>query len=123
MEASRTRQSLSPNRNQSHYSLWFVTVVVVFVTSLLTATITAVKMGEVFGLLLPAGVVVFPISSIVGDVLTEVHDYRQARKVIWLGFLCNVFSVGAIWVGQILPAAPFWEGQAAYERILGYTPR
>ena len=56
-------------------------------------------------------------------VLTEVYGYRQARRVIWLGFLCNLIAVIAIWLGQILPAASFWDGQAAYERILGYTPR
>jgi hypothetical protein len=43
--------------------------------------------------------------------------------VIWLGFFCNLIAVVAIWLGQILPAASFWDGQAAYERILGYTPR
>jgi uncharacterized integral membrane protein (TIGR00697 family) len=43
--------------------------------------------------------------------------------VIWLGFLCNLVTVLAIWLGQMLPAAPFWDGQAAYERILGSTPR
>jgi uncharacterized integral membrane protein (TIGR00697 family) len=43
--------------------------------------------------------------------------------VIWLGFLCNLFAVAAIWVAQILPGAPFWDAQTAYERVLGYTPR
>jgi hypothetical protein len=43
--------------------------------------------------------------------------------VIWLGFFCNLIAVVAIWLGQVLPAASFWDGQAAYERILGYTPR
>jgi uncharacterized integral membrane protein (TIGR00697 family) len=56
-------------------------------------------------------------------VLTEVYGYRQARQVIWLGFFCNLVAVIAIRLGQILPAASFWDGQAAYERILGYTPR
>jgi hypothetical protein len=56
-------------------------------------------------------------------VLTEVYGYHQARRVIWLGFFCNLIAVVAIWLGQILPAASFWDGQAAYERILGYTPR
>ena len=55
--------------------------------------------------------------------LTEVYGYHQARRVIWLGFFCNLIAVVAIWLGQILPAASFWDGQAAYERILGYTPR
>lgn len=105
------------------YSKWFVLVTAIFVTCLITANITAVKLVGIFGLVLPAAVIIFPISYIFGDVLTEVYGYRQARRVIWLGFFCNLIAVVAIWVGQILPAASFWDGQAAYEHILGYTPR
>ena len=105
------------------HSLWFVRIVALFITCLLTANITAVKLVQVFGLIVPAGIVIFPLSYIIGDVLTEVYGYRQARRVIWLGFMCNLIAVMAIWLGQILPAASFWDGQAAYERILGYTPR
>jgi uncharacterized integral membrane protein (TIGR00697 family) len=100
-----------------------VLITAVFVTCLITANVTAVKLVSVFGRTLPAAIVIFPISYIFGDVLTEVYGYRQARRVIWLGFLCNLIAVVAIWVGQVLPAASFWDGQAAYERILGYTPR
>jgi uncharacterized integral membrane protein (TIGR00697 family) len=107
----------------TRYSHWFLIVVAVFVTCLITANIIAVKLVDLFGLILPAAIFVFPLSYITGDVLTEVYGYRQARKVIWLGFLCNVLVVAAIWIAQILPAASFWDGQKAYERILGYTPR
>jgi uncharacterized integral membrane protein (TIGR00697 family) len=105
------------------HSNWFIVIVAIFITSLITANIIAVKLVNVFGLILPAAVIIFPISYIFGDVLTEVYGYRQARKVIWLGFVCNLLTVIAIWIAQILPAASFWDGQAAYERILGYTPR
>lgn len=105
------------------YSQWFVIVVAVFVTCLITANITAVKLVSIFGLILPAGVIVFPISYIVGDVLTEVYGFHRARRVIWLGFFCNLIAVIAIWLGGIMPAAPFWNAQGAYETILGYTPR
>jgi uncharacterized integral membrane protein (TIGR00697 family) len=108
---------------QQHYSSWFIFAVVIFITCLITANITAVKLINIFGFVLPAGIIIFPISYIFGDVLTEVYGYRQARRVIWLGFFCNLIAVVAIWVGQVLPPASFWEGQAAYERILGYTPR
>jgi uncharacterized integral membrane protein (TIGR00697 family) len=105
------------------YSSWFLLVVALFVTCLVAANIIAVKLVDVFGLILPAGVIIFPVSYILGDVLTEVYGYRQARRVIWLGFLCNLLVVAAIVAAQALPAASFWDGQAAYERILGYTPR
>lgn len=105
------------------YSGWFLFLVTIFVSCLITANIVAVKLIDLFGLVLPAAIVIFPVSYIVGDVLTEVYGYREARRVIWLGFSCNLIAVAAIWVGGALPPAPFWEAQPAYERILGYTPR
>jgi len=119
MTAKQQRSSTSPAR----FSQWFVLVTAIFITCLVTANITAVKLVSVFGLVLPAAIIIFPISYIFGDVLTEVYGYRQARRVIWLGFFCNLIAVIAIWIGGVLPAAGFWDGQAAYERILGYTPR
>jgi uncharacterized integral membrane protein (TIGR00697 family) len=100
-----------------------VIIVAVFVTSLITANIIAVKLIQWWIFILPAGVLIFPISYITGDVLTEVYGYGLARRVIWLGFFCNALAVAAIWTAQLLPAASFWEGQEAYERILGYSPR
>lgn len=101
----------------------FVVITAVFVTSLITANIIAVKILSFGSVVLPAAIFIFPLSYIFGDILTEVYGYRSARRVIWLGFLCNLIFVIFAWIGQILPPAPFWEGQAAYERILGYAPR
>jgi len=101
----------------------FVIVVAIFITCLITANIIAVKVISLGPVVLPAAIFVFPLSYIFGDVLTEVYGYRWARRVIWLGFACNLFFVFFAWVGQILPSAPFWEGQEAYQSILGYTPR
>jgi len=108
---------------QGRYSHWFLLVASIFITCLITSNIIAVKLVNIFGLVLPAAILIFPMSYIFGDVLTEVYGYRQARRVIWLGFFCNLIAVAAMGLGQILPAASFWDGQAAYERILGYTPR
>ena len=96
-------------------------VTAIFITCLITANIIAVKPISLGGL--PAAIVIFPLSYIVGDILTEVYGYRMARRVIWLGFFCNLIAVIAIWIGQILPPASVWGGQEAYESILGYTPR
>jgi uncharacterized integral membrane protein (TIGR00697 family) len=100
-----------------------VIIIAVFVTCLITANIIAVKVVSLGPAVLPAAIFVFPISYIFGDVLTEVYGYRVARRVIWLGFACNLLFVFFAWVGQVLPPAGFWEGQAAYQTILGYTPR
>lgn len=115
-------RSSAPGEGEG-YSGVFVVIVAVFVTCLITANVIAVKLIDLFGWIVPAGVLIFPLSYVTGDVLTEVYGYRQARRVIWLGFICNAVVVVAVWLGQILPPAGFWDGQAAYERILGYTPR
>lgn len=98
-------------------------ITALFVTTLLTANIIAVKLISVGGVALPAAVVVFPLSYLFGDVLTEVYGYAQTRRVIWLGFGCNLLMVAAIWIAQDIPPAPFWQGQGAYQQILGFTPR
>ncbi|MFH1031283.1 MAG: queuosine precursor transporter [Chloroflexota bacterium] len=101
----------------------FVIVTALFVTCLITANIIAVKLIGIGPFILPAAIIIFPLSYIFGDILTEVYGYRWARRVIWLGFFCNLVFVIFAWIGQILPPASFWGGQAAYKTILGYTPR
>ena len=94
-----------------------------FITCLLTANAISTKLIVIGGLILPAGVVIFPISYIVGDVLTEVYGYSAARRVIWLGFACNTLMVAAIWLAGALPPAPMWRGQDAYAEVFAQTPR
>ena len=107
----------------ARHSNWFLLVAALFVTSLIVSNIIAVKLIDVAGMILPAAIIVFPISYILGDVLTEVYGFARARQVIWLGFLCNLFAVIAIFGGGLLPAAGFWPGQDAYDMILGAVPR
>ncbi len=116
-------QNLPATSVPVRYSYYFTGIVAIFVTCLITANVTAVKLMDLHGLIMPAGIIIFPLSYLFGDVLTEVYGYAQARRVIWLGFFCNLIAVVAIMLGQVLPAASFWDAQAAYERILGYTPR
>ncbi len=106
-----------------NYSYRFVAIAALFVTCLLAANILIVKQIAVGSITLPAAIVIFPMSYIFGDVLTEVYGYAQARRVIWLGFFCNLLLVAAIWLVGILPAAPVFDAQSAYDRILGNTPR
>src|SRR3989441_8508799 len=104
-------------------SFWFVAIACIFVTCLITANIIAVKLILLFGFVVPGGIIVFSLSYLFGDVLTEVCGYGAARYVIWLGFACNLLAVIAIYIGGLAPAAPFWHDQAAYNTILGFTPR
>jgi len=101
----------------------FVIIAAIFVTCLITANVIAVKIVSFGQFILPAAMIIFPLSYIFGDILTEVYGYGWARRVIWLGFLCNLIFVIFVWVGQVLPPAVFWKAQDAYESILGYTPR
>lgn len=96
-----------------------------FVTVLLTSNLIAVKLVAFGPWVLPAAVIVFPLSYLFGDVLTEVYGYAVARRVIWLGFACNLVFVLFILLAGALPGAALWQpsDQAAYSRILGFTPR
>ena len=114
---------MTDNASQPRITGLFFPLAALFITCLITSNIIAVKIIAVWGHILPAAIVLFPITYILGDVLTEVYGFRFARRVIWLGFLCNALAVLAFWTGGLLPAAPFWEDQESYQAILGYTPR
>jgi len=101
----------------------FLVIAVAFVTCLIVSNITAVKLINVGDFILPGAIIIFPITYIIGDVLTEVYGYAKARRVIWMGFLANIFAVATFAVVGVLPAAGFWGGQEAYDTILGATPR
>jgi uncharacterized integral membrane protein (TIGR00697 family) len=109
--------------NRADMSWRFVSIAGLFITCLLTANTIAPKLITVGGAVVSVGVIVFPLSYVVADVLTEVWGYAVARRVIWLAFACNALMALAIWIGGEIPAASFWKGQAAYEEIFGQTPR
>jgi queuosine precursor transporter len=100
----------------------FVTVLVV---SNIASSAKIVDWGfSLFGIRLAfdAGTILFPISYIFGDVLTEVYGYRRSRGVIWTGFFCLAMSAVVFWLVQILPPEANWQqqvGQAKYIAILG----
>jgi len=101
----------------------FLIITVLFVTCLIVSNITAVKLIDVNGYVLTGAIVIFPISYIIGDVLTEVYGFAKARLVVWVGFGANLFAVLTFALVGVLPAAGFWDGQEAYDTILGATPR
>jgi len=104
------------------YSWRFVVVAGFFVTALVVSNIIAVKLVEMSGRIFPAGLVIFPLSYLLGDVLTEVYGIRSARRVIWLGFACNLLALGAIQAAIHLPALDP-EFQVQFEAVLGTTWR
>lgn len=70
-----------------------------------------------------AGILFFPVSYVIGDVLTEVYGYARARRVIWAGTAAVLFMALMSWVVVALPPAPSWGNQAAYETVFGQVPR
>lgn len=94
-----------------------------FVAVLLISNIASTKILNLGPFTFDGGTILFPLSYIFGDILTEVYGYARSRKVIWIGFLsAALMSVTSAVVGA-LPPAEGWNHQAAYEAILGQAPR
>lgn len=102
----------------------FMCIGIVFVTCLLLSNLIAGKMWAVTeNITLPAAVILFPMTYIIGDVFTEVYGFKKARTVIWLGFGCSFFAVCIYLLTIALPHPGYWENQSAFEAVMGTTPR
>jgi len=102
---------------------YYDAITAIFVAILLISQTTAQKIVSLGPFNFSAGIILFPISYIFGDVLTEVYGYARSRRVIWLGFLCSALMSVIYWIVGLLPPASGWENQDAYQRILGIVPR
>jgi queuosine precursor transporter len=108
---------------------YFDFVMAAFVTVLLLSNVLGA--GKVAVVDLPgigvwpfgAGILFFPVSYVIGDVLTEVYGYARARRCIWAGFAALLFMAFMAAVVVALPPSPDWQGQAAYEAVFGQVPR
>lgn len=119
-QLSEPMPEVPQRRRYRYYDL----VMASFVTVLLCADVIGVtKVCSVAGLSFGAGVLFFPISYLFGDILTEVYGYARSRKVIWAGFGALIFASFMSWVIRVLPPAPDWPYQAAYEAMFDQTPR
>jgi uncharacterized integral membrane protein (TIGR00697 family) len=115
--------------NQEKRYRFFEILMAVFVTVLVVSNIASsakiIDLGlKIFGVQLAfdAGTLLFPLSYIFGDILTEVYGYQRSRKVIWTGFACLVLSSGVFWLISLLPGEATWQsyaGDAAYLAVLG----
>jgi len=102
---------------------YFDLIMALFVAVLLTSNIASTKILKLGPFTFDGGTLLFPISYIFGDILTEVYGYRRSRRVIWVGFGCAALMAVVLAVVGALPPAEGWEYQAAYEAILGTTTR
>jgi hypothetical protein len=103
---------------------YFDLVTAAFVASLLvTDTVASKLFAPVAGLTFNGGALLIPLNYIFGDVLTEVYGYSRSRRVIWTGFFGAGFMSLCYWVVGLIPPAPTWPNQQAYDAILGVVPR
>ena len=100
-----------------------VELATLFVTCLVVANIIAVNLVSIGGWVVPAGIIAYPLTFLFTDVIAELYGRKIASRVVWVGFGVSVLMVILIFWGGLLPPAPFWEGQSAYESILRMVPR
>jgi uncharacterized integral membrane protein (TIGR00697 family) len=102
---------------------FFDVLVALFVAVLLISNIASTKILTLWRFTFDGGTILFPLSYIFGDILTEVYGFRRSRRVIWLGFFSALLMSLVLYVVQILPPAGDWPNQQAYESLLGFVPR
>jgi len=102
---------------------YFDLITALFVAVLLISNVASSKILKLGPFTFDGGTLLFPISYIFGDILTEVYGYRRSRRVIWTGFACAGLMAGVLALVGALPPAEGWQHQNAYEVILGTTPR
>lgn len=100
-----------------------VSLSMAFATLLVVANIIAGKLISIGIWVVPVAVIAYPFTFLVTDTISEVYGRRIASRIVWLGFAMNILMVLLIYIGKIIPPASFWEGQQAYETMLGAVPR
>lgn len=106
-----------------HYFSYYDLILATFVLTLLICNIAATKLITVGPLILDGGAVLFPLTYILGDVLTEVYGYRYARRAIWAGFVGMLMAIATFTIVGWLPYPPEYTSQSSYEAVLGFLPR
>src|SRR3989338_6446905 len=94
------------------------TLSVFFVAVLLISNIASTKIVQLGWLTFDGGTLLFPLSYIFADILTEVYGFKKSRRVIWLGFFCAFTMAAVLYIVGMLPAAADWGNQSAYDAIL-----
>ena len=104
-------------------SVLFMLYCILFCVCLITANVLQTKQISIGPANMTAGLIVFPVSYIINDVVCEVWGYGRTRLLIWLGFAMNFIFVIFGAIADWLPAAPYWNGQEGFHQIFGLAPR
>lgn len=95
----------------------FTLLAVLFCACLIASNLFETKIFDAGFLTLTGGFLIFPISYVINDCLTEVYGLRNVRFVIWMAFAINAFVVLVAQLVRIMPPAPFWDGQEHFDYI------
>jgi queuosine precursor transporter len=121
-----SEQERSDTGDRVHFaqvgSVYYPILVAVFTALVIVSNVTATK-GVAFGpIITDGGFIVFPLTYIIGDVLSEVYGFKAARRAIFLGFAMNILAALAFWVTIYLPAADFYTNEEHFENVVhAYT--
>src|ERR1700722_5347247 len=88
-----------------------------FASILIISNIASSKITSFGPFTFDGGTILFPLSYIFGDILTEVYGYGRDRKIIWIGLVCNLLMAAVFMILGALPSAPYWHNQNAYNEI------
>lgn len=108
---------------QKSVTVPFMLLGVLFNVCLIASNLLETKVIQVGGITATAGLIVFPVSYIINDCIAEVWGFKKARLIIWSGFAMNFLVVAFAQLAVMLPAAPFWEGEAGFNFVFGMAPR
>jgi queuosine precursor transporter len=121
---SHNLTQIDGNAGARRHFRYFDYVMAAFVAILLLSNlIGASKLATLGGFTFGAGILFFPLSYVIGDVLTEVYGYANARRCVWMGFGALIFMAFMSYVVVAMPPAAGWDGQAAYVSVFGSTWR
>ena len=95
----------------------------IFLCSLIIANVLSAKVVSLWGLVIPAAVVAYPLTFLMTDVIGEIWGKEQANKTVKLGFICQLISLALIGLAILLPVAPFADNQAEFQSIMGQSFR
>jgi hypothetical protein len=98
-------------------------ILAVFAAILLISNLAGTKLIAFGPIITDGGAILFPISYILGDVLTEIYGYKYARRAIWVGLGVMLLAVLCFTIVRYMPPAPEYTAQASYEAVLGFFPR
>ena len=110
-------------QEKTKVSVLFMLFGTLFCVCLITANVLETKQLSFGFVNLTAGVIVFPVSYILNDVVCEVWGYQRTRMLIWMGFAMNFFFVVMGAIADWIPGAPYWHGDEGFHQIFGLAPR